>query len=424
MIRGYFFGLVFFGFAVLNAQRISDRRLLRQLHKISQLNSAFTGVYVQQLGEKNPNAQYNAKRYLTPASNTKLLTFLGAVETFSKLPALQFAFAADRTAHFKSTAYPLLLHPFYPDSTLLAFFKTHPSWVYHSANTAPKALGPGWSWDDYSYYYAAPSSVFPIYGNSVQVVQDQEGPSFTPFFPAEADTLVKNVARERFANRFSYNPQKWKAQDTLYRPFIPSDSLLIKLLAEAIDREVIFNEEQTDSLTWKPLYTHQEETLYKGLLYDSDNGIAEALLLMIANEYQGVFLPEVAIDSLQSRWASWLPDPLEWKDGSGVSRYNMVTPRTLVAVLQQIEKQLSWEQIQTLFPKSGTSGTLKAYERLENVYAKTGTLRHNHNLSGYWTSPKGKRYAFAILVNHFTAPTSEIREGITELLNWLQKKLD
>ncbi len=145
---------------------------------------------------------------------------------------------------------------------------------------------------------------------------------------------------------------------------------------------------------------------------------------MIANEYQGVFLPEVAIDSLQSRWASWLPDPLEWVDGSGVSRYNMVTPRTLVAVLQQIEKQLSWEQIQTLFPKSGTSGTLRAYGRLENVYAKTGTLRHNHNLSGYWTSPKGKRYAFAILVNHFTAPTSEIREGITELINWLQKKLD
>ena len=424
MIRGFFFGLVFFGITVLNAQLIGERRLLRQLHKIPQLSNSFTGVFVQQLGETTPSAKHNAKRYMTPASNTKLLTFLGAVETFPKLPSLHYAYAVDRTAHFKSTAYPLLLHPFYPDSTLLGFFKTHPSWVYHSANTAPKALGPGWSWDDYSYYYAAPSSVFPIYGNSVQVVQDQEGPSFTPFFPAEADTLVKNVARERFANRFYYNPQKWKAQDTLYRPFIPSDSLLIKLLAEAIDREVIFNEEQTDSLTWKPLYTHQEETLYKGLLYDSDNGIAEALLLMIANEYQGVFLPEVAIDSLQSRWASWLPDPLEWKDGSGVSRYNMVTPRTLVAVLQQIEKQLSWEQIQTLFPKSGTSGTLKAYGRLENVYAKTGTLRHNHNLSGYWTSPKGKHYAFAILVNHFTAPTSEIREGITELLNWLQKKLD
>jgi hypothetical protein len=60
--------------------------------------------------------------------------------------------------------------------------------------------------------------------------------------------------------------------------------------------------------------------------------------------------------------ASWLPDPIEWVDGSGVSRYNMVTPRTLVAVLQQIEKQLSWEQIQTLFPKSGPRAPLKPTE--------------------------------------------------------------
>ena len=68
-------GLVFFGVAVLNAQRISDRKLIRMLHKIPQLNSAFTGVYVQQLGETNPSAQLNAKRNFTPASNTKLLTF-------------------------------------------------------------------------------------------------------------------------------------------------------------------------------------------------------------------------------------------------------------------------------------------------------------------------------------------------------------
>ena len=75
MIRGFFWGLLFFGVAVLNAQRISDRKLLRQLHKIPQLNSAFTGVYVQQLGETNPSAQHYAKRYLTPASNTNYSLF-------------------------------------------------------------------------------------------------------------------------------------------------------------------------------------------------------------------------------------------------------------------------------------------------------------------------------------------------------------
>ena len=194
-------------------------------------------------------------------------------------------------------------------------------------------------------------------------------------------------------------------------------------MEESTNTKVSFPDHRNDSLVWKSLYTDQEERLYKGLLHQSDNGIAEALLLMIANKYKGEFLPEVAIDSLKSQWEPWLPDPIEWVDGSGVSRYNMVTPRTLVAVLQQIEAQIGWEKIQILFPKSGVSGTLKAYTKLENVYAKTGTLRHNHNLSGYWISPKGNRYAFAILVNHFTATTSEIREGITELLTWMQRKL-
>jgi D-alanyl-D-alanine carboxypeptidase/D-alanyl-D-alanine-endopeptidase (penicillin-binding protein 4) len=408
---------------LITAQRISQKKLLRQLHKIPELNQAFTGVFVQQLQGNKASTQLNANRYMTPASNTKLLTFLGAVESFYKLPVLNYAIDKNRIYHFKSTAYPLLLHPFYPDLTLLGFFSNQSSWVYHTAATAPKEYGSGWSWDDYNYYYAAPRSVFPIYGNSVQAVLEGGNPKLSPSFVVEKSFEGQNLEREQFSNHFKFNPTQWKVNDTVYRPFIPSDSLFVKLLEESTNTKVSFPDHRNDSLVWKSLYTDQEERLYKGLLHQSDNGIAEALLLMIANKYKGVFLPEVAIDSLKSQWEPWLPDPIEWVDGSGVSRYNMVTPRTLVAVLQQIEAQIGWEKIQILFPKSGVSGTLKAYTKLENVYAKTGTLRHNHNLSGYWISPKGNRYAFAILVNHFTASTSEIREGITELLTWMQRKL-
>lgn len=408
---------------LLPAQRISQKKLLRKLDKIPEFNQAFTGVFVQQLKGNKTSTQLNAERYMTPASNTKLLTFLGAVESFSKLPALKYAIDKNRIYHFKSTAYPLLLHPFHPDSTLVSFFRNQSSWVYHTAATAPKEYGAGWSWEDYNYYYAAPRSVFPIYGNSVQGVIEDGSPKLNPSFVVEKTYKDLNLQREQFTNHFKFNPTQWKVKDTVYRPIIPSDSLFVKLLEQSTNTKVSFANHLNDPLVWKSLYTDQEERLYKGLLHQSDNGIAEALLLMIANKYKSVFLPEVAIDSLKSKWEPWLPDPIEWVDGSGVSRYNMVTPRTLVAVLQQIEAQIGWGKIQILFPKSGVSGTLKAYTKLENVYAKTGTLRHNHNLSGYWISSKGNRYAFAILVNHFIAPTSEIQEGITELLTWMQRKL-
>jgi D-alanyl-D-alanine carboxypeptidase/D-alanyl-D-alanine-endopeptidase (penicillin-binding protein 4) len=143
---------------------------------------------------------------------------------------------------------------------------------------------------------------------------------------------------------------------------------------------------------------------------------------MIAEKNNGVLLEQQAIDSLQKKWSRWTPDPFIWVDGSGVSRYNMFTPRSLVAVLKEIYITSSWDQIKTLFPSGGISGTLKSYN-VNQVYGKTGTLRHNHNLSGYLITKRGKTLVFSVMVNHFTSPTSEIRSGIGKVLSWLQHKV-
>ncbi len=162
--------------------------------------------------------------------------------------------------------------------------------------------------------------------------------------------------------------------------------------------------------------------LYRALLQDSDNGIAEALLLMIGQEKFKEMDSQRAIDSILARWKPWLSDPVAWVDGSGVSRYNMITPRALVGVLQKIHETVGWKTIQSYFPQGASSGTLKKYANTA-VYAKTGTLRHNHNLSGYLVHPKGTTYAFSIMVNHHTAEAEEVRAGIGTLLKWLERKL-
>ena len=422
MRRSPLFFIVVFYSGLLFGQRISERNLLRKIEKIPQLSRAFVGISISDLDSEKSLASLNEDRYMTPASNIKLLTFLGTIQTFSKIPALEYFQENDSIIHFRSTGYPLLLHPFYPDNHLFKFFNEKYRWIYHPSDTPPLKLGPGWSWDDFNYYHAAPKSVFPIYGNSVRGVLDGSDLELTPFFNAVKDNTTRNFEREQLKNIFKYNPRKWKTKDTIYRPFIPSDSLFIKFLSDATNIQVSFAK-QKDSLKWKALYTGNEELVYRGLLHDSDNGIAEALLLMIAKKKSGVLETQVAIDYLIRNWESWLPDKLEWVDGSGVSRYNIVTPRAFVSVLQKIYKEFPFETIQTFFPKSDVSGTLRHYKDLENVYAKTGTLRHNHNLSGYWASKKGRKFAFSIMINHYTGPTNEIRNAITELLTWIQKKL-
>jgi D-alanyl-D-alanine carboxypeptidase/D-alanyl-D-alanine-endopeptidase (penicillin-binding protein 4) len=359
---------------------------------------------------------------MTPASNVKLLTFLAAIQNFDSLPALYYK-KKDSIMHFKATGYPLLFHPFYPDPELASFFDQKYYWKYHAPKSTLNAHGHGWSWDDYSYYYAAENSPFPIYGNTTQVFLTSNSNRMNPASLEKQmvlNTLGQNLHRKRSKNRFYLNPQSLEERDTLYHPFITSDSLFVEILNDHTKLPIQLVKDSISN--WNLMYSRQEKLLYKGLLQDSDNGVAEALVNMVSQKTFNEMNVQKTIDTLKLQWEPWLPDPIEWVDGSGVSRYNMVTPRTLIAVLKKIHREIGLESIKEYFPKSGRSGTLKDYA-ISNVYAKTGTLRHNHNLSGYWISDRGNVYVFSIMANHFTTPTDQIRQGISELLRQFQKKL-
>ena len=404
-------------------QRISEKRLKKEINKISVFKNSFVGIHLTTLKNNKVIASLNSDNYMTPASNTKLFTFLGTIQMFDQLPALEYAIESDSIFHFRSTGYPLLFHPFYNDKDLEDFLKSKKYLKYHPSIDSPKTQGSGWSWDDYNYYDASEISVFPIYGNSIQAVYNENGPLIKPDFEIIESNIKSNLIRDRFTNSFEYNLNNWKINDTLYRPFKTSESLFVKLLSDELGVKVDVVE-INDKLKWKQLYTNNENLLYKGLLQDSDNGIAESLLLMISKNNKNEFCTETAIEILNEKWNTWLPDKLEWVDGSGVSRYNMFTPKTIVAVLVKIYETLSWDEIREIFPKIGVSGTLRAYTGLNNIYAKTGTLKHNLNLSGYLTSDSGEKYIFSCMVNHFTSSSDEVKKGISDLLNWIKKKLD
>ena len=403
-------------------QKISEKRLKKEINKITVFKNSFVGIHLISVEKKKVIASINSNNYMTPASNTKLLTFLGDIQIFNKLPALEYAIESDSIYHFRSTGYPLLFHQLYNDEVLGDFFKSKKLLKYHLPLELTKPQGAGWSWDDYNYYYASEISTFPIYGNSIQAVYNEKGVKIKPDFEIREANIESNLIRNRFINTFEYNINNWKINDTLYRPFRTSDNLFVKLLSKELGVKVDIGY-KNDKLKWNQFFTQNEKNLYKGLLQDSDNGIAESLLLMISKKQKNVFNTKTAIEVFNERWKNWLPDRLEWVDGSGVSRYNMFTPRTIVAVLDKIYETLEWNEIKEIFPKSGESGTLTAYKDLKNVYAKTGTLRHNHNLSGYLISDSGDKYIFSFMVNHFTSSSGEIKKGISELLNWIKKKL-
>ena len=60
-----------------------------------------------------------------------------------------------------------------------------------------------------------------------------------------------------------------------------------------------------------------------------------------------------------------LPSPPVWKDGSGLSRYNLFTPRSMVVLLEKIKQELPESTLLALLPVGGTDGTLKAWYKSE-----------------------------------------------------------
>ena len=101
----------------------------------------------------------------------------------------------------------------------------------------------------------------------------------------------------------------------MYIPFVTSDSLFTQLLQDRIQRTVKLMEQTNSLYKWNVLYSYKEALLYKALLQDSDNGVAESILNMISQATFDEMNVKKTIDTLKLQWGQWLPDPIEWVDG-------------------------------------------------------------------------------------------------------------
>lgn len=96
-------------------------------------------------------------------------------------------------------------------------------------------------------------------------------------------------------------------------------------------------------------------------------------------------------------------DGLAIFDGSGLSKKNRISPRTIVELLMLIRKDSKYSSIYEGLPIAGETGTLvKRFKdtpaAIGAVKAKTGWVNRSVTLAGYVKSGE-KEYAFAILAD-------------------------
>jgi serine-type D-Ala-D-Ala carboxypeptidase/endopeptidase (penicillin-binding protein 4) len=408
-----------------NATKVSMKSVSRKLKESPVLAHNHTGFSLYDIAKNKTLLKYNAERYFIPASNIKLFTYYASLKTLKdSIPAFHYQISGDSLILW-GTGDPSFLNPDLPKSKAFDFLKNSPQKIYFSNdNFTGSFFGNGWSWDDYNDYYAAEISSFPIHGNIVRFTGNKENTlKVTPNFFAEktynwSKSNIFYIQRDIGANLFSYPAGKTiKPNYVQDIPFKTGVEVTIALLTDTLKKEVTFINKPLDK-TAKIFYSLPSDTLYRRMLHVSDNMIAEQLMLVNSNALNGTLNIENAIDSVIKKHLSDLPDAPKWVDGSGLSRQNLLTPRSIIALLQKIHEIVPEEKLFKILPAAGQSGTLKNLLKTEKpfIFAKSGSLNNNYCLSGFLVTKKGKTLIFSMMNNNFSNSTSEIRKEVIKIL--------
>ncbi len=411
---------------------VSKRQLSRTIQETEKSFQDHMGFVLYDPAKRKTVFAYNSDKYFIPASNTKIVTFYTSLVLLKdSIPGIIYGRLGDSLI-IRGTGDPSLLYDQVNGSNrVFNFLKEQSGQLYFvSDNFQTTALGPGWAWDDYNYAYSAERSALPVYGNTfrVQSTPDQALSVSPRYFRNQlsiGDSLNRSsIVRELNSNRTAYYPgQKALGSRTWRVPFRTDSGSVGNLLADTLGRSVYTINAFPAGVQKQVLCSVPADSLYKVMMQDSDNLIAEQLLLICAGLLSDTLQPEIAIRYMQANQLRDLPDPLVWVDGSGLSRYNLFTPRSIVRLWEKIDGMVERDRLFALLATGGKSGTLQNFytNNKPYIYGKTGTLSNVHTLSGFLLTKKGETLIFSLMSNNFTVPVRELRAHMETVLKQIHE---
>lgn len=404
---------------------VSNTALTKRFRSIETSLHDHTGFMLYDPEKRKEIFSYQASQYFTPASNTKILTlFAGLTILGDSVPAFQYIEKGDSLL-FRGTGDPSLL---YSETNSPAV------WYSFLANRNKKlflvqdnfytaVFGPNWAWDDMPYTYSVERSAMPLYGNYFVLDQSKSSvrtvPNLFSYQVEIRDTVEKAAAvRDVATNKIYFHPNRETITHRWEIPFKTSAELTAQLLEDTLKKNVEVLSARVDFAGAKMFMNTPVDSVYKVMIQASDNFIAEQILMNCSFVLSDTINPEKAIRYMQKNYLHDLPDSLLWVDGSGLSRFNLFTPRSIVMVWDKLYRKIPRERLFPLLAVGGKAGTIRNYYKNEPpyIYGKTGTLRNNHILSGYIITKKGQTLIFSFMSNNFAVPTKDVRTHMESIL--------
>jgi len=447
------------------------------------LQTAHIGISIYEPATNKYWYDHQGDKYFVPASNIKIPTCYAAMKYLGdSLVGLGYGFSEEKDTNYiilgiQPTGDPTLLHLDYKNQPVFDFLQKNAKRYKNSFGVLDTIWkddrwGNGWSWDDYDAAYMAEKNSLPIYGNVIDVklnpiikreIKDTMYPQIgyvklfetrnkffdlilnKHFYLISKKNLIAahpeiKIKRELGKNEFFFEEISDSFQNRSI-PFVTNgnetarwiitDTLAIDigyLMPGETDSTFIYTRPNTRDIKikikkWRKIYSQPTDSVLKPMMHRSDNFFAEQLLLMVSNERLGTMNDEKIIDTLLKTDFKDLPQKPGWVDGSGLSRYNLFSPKDFVFILNKMKNEFGMERVKIIFPTGG-EGTLADYYTADSnyIYAKTGTLSGVIAISGYLYTKKGKELIFSVLVNNHKASGTEVRRSVEKFLKGVRNK--
>lgn len=308
--------------------------------------------------------------------------------------------------------------------------------------------GKGWMWDDDPDPTAPYLSALNINDNSVEIFVEAENWDTTAniilipetdYVSVENNTVVQtDLPTDLEITRDWVNRRNHIIVDGIVRPGEIIDSSDHKEKINVLDPELYFltllkeklktvdiliygnigvQKLPTESTIITSFRRSVDSTLVNAIKKDSDNLRSEMLLYALAlNDSGSPALAENGIEAINKLidTTGFNCNDYSVADGSGVSRYNLVSSELIIGLLRFVYRNKKFEKFYNSLAIAGVDGTLE--KRMigtrgeNNVHAKTGTLAGVSTLSGYVNAKNGNLLAFSILMQNFVEKTSVVRK--------------
>lgn len=461
--------------AAAPAPRVALRQAIDSMVADAKFRSAQLGILVVDPERNDTLYSYNAGKLFIPASNQKLITgavalqTLGAEFRFSTTVAMRGTLA-DGTLdgdlvllgtgdpsvsdHMRGDA--MLVLRAMADSLAARGVRRVTGRLTSALDAFPDAtLGFGWSWDDLDYPFSA--GVDELYlneGFARVIARGGRAAGDTPSVttgPAQTFPAVRVWATTTSAGsrpRLSLMQDSSSAGtiiltgsigagavDTLTITYRDQAAAYLSALGEALRERGIAVEAGVGARParfWGAGTPHAAvptETPHTALFSmespplreilrafekPSQNQIGEILFKTVGRSRTGVGSADSGRAAVRTQLLAWgaLPDGFVARDGSGLSRHDVVTPETLARVLDAMRQHPSFPVFHDALPIAGVDGTIAGRMRgttaQGNVHAKTGTLDMVRSLSGYVTTADGRRLIVVMLANNWTVSVREV----------------